>query len=175
MIKEGSAAPAFNLDSDAGKKVKLADYKGKTLVVYFYPKDSTPGCTRESVAFSEALAKIAKAGASVVGISKDSVQSHCNFRDKYALKVDLLSDPDLTVHKAFGAYGEKMMYGKKILGTIRSTFIIGPDGKIARVFPSVKVDGHVEKVLEALGASGAAPPPKKAPAKKASAKKPVKA
>jgi peroxiredoxin Q/BCP len=172
MVKEGDEAPAFELESDAGKRVKLSDYRGRSVVVYFYPRDSTPGCTREAIAFSEALGRLAAAGASVVGISRDSVKSHCSFRDKHALKVPLLSDPDLAAHKAFGAWGEKTLYGRKMEGTIRSTFVVGPDGKIAKVFPSVKVDGHVEQVLAALGASGSpAPAAKKAAAKKAPAKK----
>ena len=153
MLKVGDKAPGFALTSDAGEKVKLSDLTrgGKHAVVYFYPKDSTPGCTREAQGFSAALKNLEKLGAAVVGISKDSVASHCNFRDKYRLKVPLLSDPDLEVHKAFGAYGDKVMYGKKVKGTIRSTFIVGPDGKVAKVFPSVKVDGHVDKVIAALG------------------------
>jgi peroxiredoxin Q/BCP len=181
MLEQGDKAPAFSLESDAGKTVSLADFAGKTLVVYFYPKDDTPGCTREAIAFSGALDRFAKAGAAVVGISKDSVKSHAKFRAKYALAIPLLSDPDLKVHEAFGAYGEKTMYGKKVMGTIRSTFVIGPDGKVARVFPSVKVDGHEEAVLAAVGAGGSpAPKPaaKAAPkpaAKKAAAKPAAKA
>src|ERR1700744_6544872 len=105
MLKEGDKAPAFELESDAGKVVKLSDFKGKTLVLYFYPRDNTPGCTREAIAFSEARARLTAAGASVVGVSKDSVKSHGSFRDKHALSIPLLSDPELTLHKAFGAFG----------------------------------------------------------------------
>lgn len=170
MLKEGDKAPAFSLESDAGKKVSLANYAGKKLVVYFYPKDDTPGCTREAIAFSEGIARIAGAGASVVGISKDSVASHAKFRDKYKLKITLLSDPDLSVHKAFGAYGEKVLYGKKSLGTIRSTFVIGSDGVLTKVFPSVKVDGHAEAVIAALGGKVEGAPKKAAPKKAAPAK-----
>jgi peroxiredoxin Q/BCP len=151
-LEVGDAAPNFKLPSDAGNDVSLGDFKGKTLVLYFYPKDNTPGCTREAQAFSAMASKLQKRGAAVVGVSKDSVKSHCGFRDKYALKFPLLSDPELGVHKAYGTYGEKMMYGKKILGTIRTTFVIDGKGKIARVFPSVKVDGHAEAVLEAVDA-----------------------
>src|SRR5438105_1633590 len=104
MLKEGDKAPAFELTSDAGEVVKLSDFKGRKLVLYFYPRDSTPGCTREAIGFSEAIDRITAAGASVVGVSKDSVKSHCSFRDKYALRIPLLSDPDLTLHKAFGAF-----------------------------------------------------------------------
>jgi thioredoxin-dependent peroxiredoxin len=167
MLKQGDKAPAFDLRSDADKSVKLADFAGKTLVLYFYPRDNTPGCTREAIAFSEATTRIAAAGATVIGVSKDTVKSHGSFRDKYSLRIPLLSDPDLAVHKAYGAWGEKTMYGKKVEGTIRSTFVIGPDGNITKVFPSVKVDGHAEQVLTALGAGVAkAPPAKKTAAKK---------
>jgi peroxiredoxin Q/BCP len=157
MLKEGAKAPAFELDSDGGGKVSLDGLLSEAdwAIVYFYPKDSTPGCTREAQAFTASAKKLAALGARVVGVSKDSVTSHCNFRDKYALKVPLLSDPDLGVHKAFGAYGEKTMYGKKVMGTIRSTFIVGKGRKVARVFPSVKVDGHADAVLEALKKLGA--------------------
>ncbi|MFT3774620.1 MAG: peroxiredoxin [Minicystis sp.] len=176
MLKEGDKAPAFELESDAGNKVKLADFAGKKLVIYFYPRDNTPGCTREAIGFSEAVDKITAAGATVLGVSRDSIKSHCSFRDKYSLKIRLLSDGDLTLHKAFGAFGEKSMYGKKVEGTIRSTFVIGPDGVITKVFPNVKVDGHVDQVLAALGGGvgiGNGAPAKKAAAAKKAA--PVKA
>jgi peroxiredoxin Q/BCP len=155
MLKEGAKAPAFSLESDAGEKVKLSDFSGRWLILYFYPKDSTPGCTREAQGFSAVAKKIEKMGAAVVGVSKDSVKSHCSFRDKYELTIPLLSDPELKAHEAYGAYGEKTMYGKKVMGTIRSTFVIDPKGKVAKVFPSVKVDGHVEKVIETLKELGA--------------------
>jgi peroxiredoxin Q/BCP len=151
-LEPGSKAPKFDLESDSGERRKLGDYAGKWLVLYFYPKDSTPGCTREAQDFTgkDTLARLKKLGAEVAGVSKDSIKSHCTFRDKFAIKFPLLSDPDLTVHKAYGAFGEKTMYGKKVEGVIRSTFLVGPDGKIAKVWRSVKVDGHVAKVLEAL-------------------------
>ena len=152
MLKEGDKAPAFSLESDAGEVVSLKDFAGSPVVVYFYPKDSTPGCTREAQAFSAASGTLKKLGVQVLGISRDSVKSHGSFRDKYALTVPLLSDPELTAHKAFGAHGEKTMYGKKVMGTIRSTFVIGADGVIARVVPQVKVDGHAEAVLDAVRA-----------------------
>ncbi len=178
MLSEGDKAPDFTLSSDDGASYSLKEALkssrgtdatgggGKAIVLYFYPKDSTPGCTREAQGFTEAKRKLAAAGATVVGVSKDSIKSHCGFRDKYALNFPLLSDPDLAVHRAYGAYGEKTMYGKKVLGTIRSTFVIGADGKIARAWRNVKVDGHVDAVIEALG--GAAPPKKAA--KKANGK-----
>lgn len=149
-LAPGDAAPAFSASSDAGTTVGLEDFRGKTLVLYFYPKDSTPGCTREAQAFEAAKRKLATLGAAVVGVSKDSIKSHCAFKAKYDLSFPLLSDPDLSLHDAYGAYGEKTMYGKKVLGTIRSTFVIDAKGKIARVFSPVKVDGHAEAVLEAV-------------------------
>ncbi len=176
MLKEGDRAPAFDLESDAGKKVKLSDFAGRKLVLYFYPRDNTPGCTREAIGFSAAAPQIRAAGAAVAGVSRDSVKSHCSFRDKYELKIPLLADPDLAVHRAYGAWGEKTMYGKKVEGTLRSTFVIGGDGTIVKVFPSVKVDGHVDQVLAVLGAGGAPAPKKSAakPAKKTAPAKPAK-
>lgn len=152
MIEEGKAAPAFTLASAEGEKVSLASLKGKSVVIYFYPKDDTPGCTLEAQAFNQALPRLAKLGAAVVGISADSGESHCKFRDKYGLKFPLLSDPDRKVIEKYGAWGEKNNYGKKSMGIIRSTVIVGPDGKVKKVFPKVKVDGHVDKVLETLQA-----------------------
>ncbi|MBX3260341.1 MAG: peroxiredoxin [Labilithrix sp.] len=173
MLKEGDKAPSFNLDSDAGKKVSLRDFGGKTLVLYFYPRDNTPGCTRQAQAFTASKAAIERAGGAIVGVSRDSLKSHASFREKCGLKITLLSDPDLAVHKAYGAWGEKTMYGKKVEGVLRTTFLVR-DGKIVRVFPSVKVDGHADAVLAALtgapaakGASAA----KRAPAKRAPAKR----
>jgi peroxiredoxin Q/BCP len=150
MLSEGDKAPNFKLESDLGKTFELKDFRGQILVLYFYPKDNTPGCTREAQAFNDAAKKFTKAGAQVVGVSKDSLKSHANFREKYGLSFPLLSDPELTLHNAFGAYGEKNMYGKKVMGTIRSTFVIDGKGKIVRAFPNVKVDGHVEAVLDAI-------------------------
>lgn len=152
-LSEGDAAPDFSLESDAGKRVTLGEFRGKTLVLYFYPKDSTPGCTRQAQAFEVAKQKLAKRGAAVVGVSKDSLKSHCSFKEKYELSFPLLSDPDLAVQRAYGVYGEKMMYGKKIMGTIRSTFVIDAKGKIAKVFSPVKVDGHADEVLAAVQGS----------------------
>jgi peroxiredoxin Q/BCP len=152
VIEEGKKAPAFKLVGDDGEKHSLSDYAGKNVVLYFYPKDSTPGCTLQAQAFNAALPKLAKLGAVVLGVSKDSTASHCKFRDKYGLKFPLLSDPEGTTIEKYGAWGEKNMYGKKMMGIIRSTVIIGTDGKVAKVFPKVKVAGHDEAVLEALKA-----------------------
>jgi peroxiredoxin Q/BCP len=149
-VKEGAAAPKFDLESDAGERVTNADFAGQWLVLYFYPKDNTPGCTREAQDFTKAAARLKKLGAAVIGVSKDSVKSHCGFRDKIGIRFPLLSDPELAVHKAYGAWGKKVMYGKQVEGVIRSTFLVAPDGKLARAWSGVKVDGHVEKVLAAL-------------------------
>jgi peroxiredoxin Q/BCP len=152
MLKEGSKAPAFKLPSSEhdGDVISLADYAGKTVVLYFYPRDNTPGCTREAEAFRDAAAALKKKNAVVLGVSKDSVASHCKFRDKYALNFPLLSDPDGKVIEAYGAWGEKTLYGKKSMGVIRTTVIIGPDGKVKKIFPKVKVDGHADEVLAAI-------------------------
>jgi peroxiredoxin Q/BCP len=147
------AAPKFDLESDEGSRVRLSDFEGKWLVVYFYPRDNTPGCTREAQDFTKAVARLKKLGAEVVGISKDSIKSHCGFKEKIGIKFPLLSDPDLVAHKAFGAWGTKVMYGKSVEGTLRSTFLISPEGKLVQSWKSVKVDGHVDKVLAALQAA----------------------
>jgi peroxiredoxin Q/BCP len=150
MIKEGQKAPSFTLPLSGGKDVSLADLKGKPVVLYFYPKDDTPGCTREACAFRDAQAKIRKTGAVVLGVSPDSVASHEKFRTKYGLNFPLLADTDKSVAKKYGAFGEKVMYGKKVVGMIRSTFVIDDEGVVRKVFPRVRVDGHDEQVLEAL-------------------------
>ena len=150
MLKEGAKAPAFTLESDAGEKVSLSDFAGKTVVLYFYPKDDTPGCTREAQGFEAKRKELGKKGAVVLGVSRDKVATHCKFRDKYGLGFPLLSDPDAKVHEKYGAWGEKVLYGKKSVGAIRTTVVIGPDGKVKKVFPKVKVDGHVDAVLAAL-------------------------
>jgi thioredoxin-dependent peroxiredoxin len=147
---EGNAAPRFELEADDGSKVALKDFAGKWLVLYFYPKDNTPGCTREAQDFAKAAARLKKLGAEVAGVSKDSIKSHCGFKEKIGIGFRLLSDPDLATHRAYGAYGRKVMYGKEVQGVIRSTFLVGPDGKVARAWSGVKVDGHVDKVIAAL-------------------------
>jgi len=150
MIKEGRKAPAFNLPSSTGGKLALKDLAGKYVIVYFYPRDNTPGCTTEANDFNQALRKIKARDAVVIGVSKDSIESHCKFADKYELKFPLLSDPDGTMLEKYGAWGEKNMYGKKSMGIIRSTVLIGPDGKVIKHFPKVKVKGHVDAVIDAL-------------------------
>jgi peroxiredoxin Q/BCP len=148
-----SKAPSFDLESDSGSRVALADFAGKWLIVYFYPRDNTPGCTREAQDFTKAAAKLKKLGAAVVGVSKDSAKSHCGFKEKIGIGFPLLSDTNLAAHKAFGAWGTKKMYGKEVTGTIRSTYLISPEGKLVRSWSGVKVDGHVEKVIAALEAA----------------------
>jgi peroxiredoxin Q/BCP len=175
VLKEGDKVPAALLrasfdasfaGSDTARPVTLAELgsAGRTLVLYFYPKDSTPGCTRQAQGFTASKKAIEKAGGVVVGVSRDSVKSHCSFRDKYDLAIPLVSDPDRKLHEGFGAWGEKVMYGKKILGAIRSTFLI-KDGVVAKVWPSVKVDGHIDAVVAALSGKTAAPAKKKVAAK----------
>jgi peroxiredoxin Q/BCP len=156
--KEGAPAPKFDLEGDDGRHHTLGDYSGKWLVLYFYPKDNTPGCTREAQGFTAAAAHLRKLGAEVVGISKDSVKSHCGFKEKIGIGFDLLSDPGLTAHRAYGAWGMKTMYGRKVEGVIRSTFLVSPGGKVARAWGSVKVDGHVDKVIAALEEARATTP-----------------
>jgi len=150
MIQEGKKAPEFELSSSEGGEVKLKDLRGTTVVLYFYPKDDTPGCTREACAFRDNQAALKRKGVVVLGVSGDSLASHDKFSAKYKLNFPLLSDPDKAVAKKYGAWGEKVLYGKKTVGMIRSTFVIDGEGVVRKVFPRVRVDGHADKVLEAL-------------------------
>jgi thioredoxin-dependent peroxiredoxin len=149
-IEAGEMAPAFTLTADDGTKVRLSDLKGQRVVVYFYPRDDTPGCTREACAFRDQSAALKKLGVKVLGISTDSIESHGKFRDKFKLNFPLLSDPDHAVAEKYGAWREKNMYGKKSMGIQRSTFVIDAEGKVAKVWKAVKVDGHDEQVIAAL-------------------------
>lgn len=151
-ITKGKKAPAFNLPSHEGGKVRLSELKGKYVVVYFYPKDSTPGCTTEAKDFRDAENRLKKLNAVVLGISKDSIASHERFADKQELNFALLSDPEGEVLEKYDAWGEKKMYGRTFMGIIRSTVIVGPDGKVVEHFPKVRVKGHVDKVIEAIEA-----------------------
>jgi peroxiredoxin Q/BCP len=151
-LEAGASAPAVTLPRDGGGEVSLADFAGRKVVLYFYPKDDTSGCTTEALGFSAAMADFEAAGATVIGVSKDSVKSHDKFRDKHGLGVILASDEHGDVTERYGAWVEKSMYGKKYMGIERSTFLIGPDGKIARIWRKVKVPGHVEEVLAAVRA-----------------------
>jgi peroxiredoxin Q/BCP len=149
-LEEGTKAPAFTLQADDGSKVKLADLKGSPVVLYFYPADDTPGCTKEACAFRDRAAELKKLGAKVFGVSPDDVASHVKFKIKFNLNFPLLADPDHKVAEQFGAWREKNMYGNIKMGIVRSTFLIGADGVIKRVWRSVKVDGHDDSVLTAL-------------------------
>ena len=150
MPEVGEKAPAFTLEDQSGKPVKLGDFKGKKVVLYFYPKDDTPGCTREACAFRDEHSALLRAGAVVLGISPDSGPSHARFAGKYKLPFPLLADLDHAVSEKYGAWGEKSLYGRKFMGITRSTFLIDESGKLSRVWPRVKVDGHVDQVLEAV-------------------------
>jgi thioredoxin-dependent peroxiredoxin len=149
-LAAGDQAPDFTLPSSSGKSVKLSDLKGKNVVLYFYPKDDTPGCTKEACTFRDNLPRFGDMDAVVLGVSKDSLDSHAGFIKKYGLNFTLLSDEDLKVHNLYGTWVEKENYGRKYWGTERSTFVIGKDGRIRKVFKKVKVDGHEKEVLEAL-------------------------
>lgn len=149
-LEVGIKAPAFTLQSDSGKKIKLSEFKGKPVVLYFYPKDDTPGCTKEACAFRDASSQFEKFGAVVLGVSPDDESSHAKFRDKFSLNFPLLSDPEHTMAEEYGAWREKNMYGKKSMGIQRSTYLIDGAGKIAKVWKKVSVDGHDIQVLEAL-------------------------
>ena len=154
MITVGKQAPAFELESAQGK-ASLGDFAGKWLVLYFYPRDNTPGCTLEAQAFQGAKKKFAARNAVVVGVSRDSLASHQKFADKCSLDFALLSDPDKQAIEAYGAWGEKVLYGKKSDGILRTTVLVDPAGKVARVFEKVKVNGHADAVLAALDELGA--------------------
>ena len=153
-LAAGDKAPSFTLPDQDGKDVSLADFAGNPVVVYFYPKDDTPGCTKEACQFNDNLRAFSKAKVPVVGISADSAEKHQAFRSKYGLKFSLLTDKDHSVGEAYGAWGEKTLYGKKSIGVIRSTFLIGPDGKVLRPWYHVKADGHADKVLAELESAG---------------------
>ncbi len=156
---EGKKAPSFTLMGDDGNKHKLGDLKGKRVIVYFYPRDNTPGCTREAVSFRDNMDRINGSNAVVYGISKDNLVSHERFSDSQALNFVLLSDTDLAVHKRYEAYGQKLVYGKERIGVIRSTFIIDEEGIVAKIWRGVKVKGHIDQVLEALDAMDAGDEP----------------
>ena len=150
MIAEGMKAPDFSLADADGKVWSLADFVGKKLVLYFYPKDDTPGCTKEACGFRDQYSVFAEKGMAVVGISPDSAASHARFRGKYSLPFVLLSDPERKVLNSYGAFGEKTMYGRKMMGVIRSTFLIDGTGKVVKVYPRVSPEGHAEQILAAF-------------------------
>lgn len=150
MLKEGMVAPDFTLQDDQGEQVTLSQFRGKKVVLYFYPKDDTPGCTTEACSFRDGHSRILAKGAVVLGISPDSVQSHQGFKLKYALPFHLLSDPEHKVAEMYGVWGEKKMYGRTSMGILRTTFIIDEQGVISKVFEKVKPEGHAEEVLASL-------------------------
>jgi peroxiredoxin Q/BCP len=151
-LSVGDKAPDFELPSSSGKPVKLSSMKGKSVVLYFYPQDDTPGCTREACAFRDNLPKFGGLDAVILGVSKDSLASHAKFISKYSLNFTLLSDEDLVAHKLYDTWKEKNNYGRTYMGTERSTFVIDENGKIKKIFRRVKVDGHESEVLAALQA-----------------------
>ena len=149
-VEEGEAAPDFSLPADDGRQVQLSQLRGRPVVLYFYPKDDTPGCTREACAFRDKSAELAARGVAVLGVSPDDVASHGRFRDKYRLNFPLLADAGHQVAERYGAWREKNMYGKKSMGIQRSTFLIDGEGRVRKVWKKVSVDGHDEEVLRAL-------------------------
>lgn len=149
-VEEGKKAPAFSLEDQDGNTVKLSDFKGKQVVLYFYPKDDTPGCTREACAFRDEHTKLKKKGAVVLGVSPDNAARHAKFAAKYELPFPLLADTEHEVAEKYGAWGEKSLYGRKFMGIIRSTVLIDEDGKVKKTWPKVKVDGHVDEVMAEL-------------------------
>ena len=151
-LNVGDKAPALSLATDGGGRISLKDLSGKPIVLYFYPKDDTSGCTRQAVAFTALLPKFSRLGVQVVGVSKDSIESHAKFKAKHDLSVVLASDPDGKVVQSYGCWVEKSLYGRKYMGIDRSTFLIDPKGKIARIWRKVKVPGHAEEVLAAAKA-----------------------
>jgi len=150
MLTPGTPAPPFELLSDSGDTVRLSDLRGRTVVLYFYPKDDTTGCTKEACEFRDHWRAVEKAGAVVLGVSPDGVASHAKFRKKYQLPFPLLADPDHAVAERYGVWGEKSMYGRRYFGILRTTFVIDGNGRIARVFERVKPKGHAAEVLEAV-------------------------
>ena len=152
MLETGDRAPDFDLPTDGGGRARLADYAGKTLVLYFYPKDDTPGCTTEAQAFEAARDAFAKAGADILGVSKDTPRKHDRFKAKYGLGFTLASDEGGEMLERYGVWIEKTLYGRQYMGIDRATFLVGPDGVIRRIWRKVKVAGHAAEVLAAIGA-----------------------
>jgi peroxiredoxin Q/BCP len=150
MLKEGIKAPAFSLKADDGKTYSLKDFKGKTVILYFYPKDNTSGCTAEACDFRDNIKIFTKKNAVILGISKDSIKSHQNFKEKYSLPFTLLSDENVEILEKYGVWKEKSMYGRKYMGVERSTFVIDENGKIKNIYRNVKVKGHIEELLKSI-------------------------
>jgi thioredoxin-dependent peroxiredoxin len=152
MVEEGAPAPDFELATDAGERVKLTDFRGKPVVLYFYPKDDTPGCTAQACELRDEYSLFRQRGAVVLGVSPDDEASHARFREKYSLPFTLLADPDHSVSEAYGIWVEKSRFGRKSMGIKRSTFVIDEDGRVARAMYGVKPEGHADRVLEVLEA-----------------------
>jgi peroxiredoxin Q/BCP len=150
MIKVGAMAPDFELKADSGQTVRLGNYRGRRVILYFYPKDDTSGCTKQACGFRDHLPEFEARDAAVLGVSPDGVASHERFRDKYELNFPLLADPDHSVAAAYGAWGKKKMYGREYDGILRSTFVIAPDGRVEKVYAKVKPAGHAELLLKNL-------------------------
>ena len=157
-LRVGSPAPSFSVQDTQGETVSLEQFRGRRVILYFYPKDDTPGCTREACSFRDEQARFTKANAVIVGVSRDTVASHQRFAKKFGLPFQLLSDPDAAVCKAYGVWKEKSMYGRTYWGIERTTFVIDEQGRIAAIFPKVTVDGHSDEVFQALGATAAGRP-----------------
>jgi len=149
-LKVGDVAPAFSATTNGGGKISLADYLGQNVILYFYPKDDTPGCTKEACAFRDHFAEFKKAGTVILGVSTDRVKAHDKFVEKFKLPFPLLADEDKRMVQAYGVWGEKTFMGRKYKGTFRVTFLIGPDGKIKKIWPEVKPEEHAPEVLAAL-------------------------
>jgi thioredoxin-dependent peroxiredoxin len=150
MIQEGKKAPAFSLPGTSGRKTALKDHRGSVIILYFYPKDATPGCTREACDFRDSFARLTAAGAVVLGVSADSLAAHAKFRAAHELPFELLSDESHEMLEAYGVWKEKSLYGRTFMGIERTTVLIDREGRIAKIFPKVKVEGHVDAVLAAL-------------------------
>jgi len=149
-LKEGDKAPNFSADTNAGGRISLSDFMGKNVILYFYPKDDTPGCSKEACAFRDSYQKFLDAGATVLGVSPDAVKAHDKFVKKFNLPFTLVADPDKRIVESYGVWGEKVFMGRKYLGAHRVTFLIGPDGKIKKIWPKVKPEEHAAEVLAAL-------------------------
>jgi peroxiredoxin Q/BCP len=151
LLEVGDKAPAFKAKTQEGDTVSLSDFKGKKVVLYFYPKDDTPGCTKEACSFRDGWSKFRKRGVAVLGVSTDDEKSHRKFAEKFSLPFPLLADPEKKIVTDYGVWGEKSMYGRKYMGTHRVTYVIDEKGKIAAVWPKVKPDGHADEILAAIG------------------------
>jgi peroxiredoxin Q/BCP len=149
-LSEGNAAPEFTVATSGGGRISLSDYKGRNVILYFYPKDDTPGCTKEACAFRDGFSEFKEKGAVILGVSTDTVKSHDKFVEKYKLPFTLLADEDKKIVEAYGVWGEKTFMGRTYTGTLRVTFLIGPDGRIKRIWPNVKPEEHAAEVLAAI-------------------------